>query len=122
MLHLGELIPVLLSLDVDLAQFPLSQRIVRPTSEASCLRVFVDAEVELHENGALPDDVFLEPDHAAEEVPVLLLGAEPEYRLDDCAVVPGSVEQNDLASGRETFDVSLEVPLRDLLPGWPAKG
>ena len=38
--------------------------------------------------------------------------AEPHHAFDACAVVPGPVEQHDLACGGQVVDVALEVPLR----------
>ena len=95
----------------DLAQLPLTERVVDAASEALRLRLLVNAEVELDENRALPHDVLLEPDDTLEEVSVLPLGAEPEHRFDQRPVVPGAVEQHDLALGGQVIDVTLEVPL-----------
>ena len=44
-----------------------------------------------------------------------LLGAKPHDALDAGPVVPASVEQDDLASGRQVRRIALKVPLR-LLP------
>jgi hypothetical protein len=41
----------------------------------------------------------------------LLLGAEAHHPLDAGAVVPGAVEQHDLAAGGQVRHVALEVPL-----------
>src|SRR5436309_10621291 len=40
--------------------------------------------------------------------------AESEDLLDAGSVVPASIEQDDLAGGRQRLDVALEVPLRPL--------
>ena len=53
----------------------------------------------------------------AHELLVLLLGAEAHHPLDAGAVVPGAVEQDDLAGGGQVGDVALEVPLRLLALG-----
>ena len=45
------------------------------------------------------------------------LGAEAHHPLDAGAVVPGAVEQDDLAGRRQVRDVALEVPLRLLALG-----
>ena len=50
--------------------------------------------------------------HVAHELLVLGLRAEPHDALDARAVVPGAVEQDDLAGGGQVRDVALEVPLR----------
>ena len=46
-----------------------------------------------------------------------VVGAEAHDALDAGAVVPGAVEQHDLAAGRQMRDVALEIPLRALALG-----
>ena len=53
----------------------------------------------------------------AEELLVLVLGAEPHHPLDAGAVVPAAVEQDDLAGRRKVRHVALEVPLGPLALG-----
>ena len=57
----------------------------------------------------------------AQELAVLVLGAKAHDALDAGAVVPGAVEEHDLARGRQPLDVALEVPLGLLALGrlWP---
>ena len=50
----------------------------------------------------------------AQELFVLVLGAEAHDVLDPGAVVPAAVEQHDLPGGRQVGGVALEVPLRAL--------
>jgi hypothetical protein len=45
---------------------------------------------------------------------VLVVGAEAHHALDAGAVVPGAVEQHDLARRRQVLHVALEVPLAAL--------
>ena len=45
------------------------------------------------------------------------MGAEAHHLLDAGAVVPGPVEQHDLAGGGQVLDVALEVPLAPLALG-----
>ena len=52
--------------------------------------------------------------HRAEELLVLLVGAEAHHVLDAGAVVPAAIEQHDLAGRRQVRHVALEVPLRAL--------
>src|SRR6516164_5323246 len=49
-----------------------------------------------------------------EEFLDLLIGGEAHHALDAGAVVPGAVEQHDLAASRQMRDIALEVPLRAL--------
>ena len=53
----------------------------------------------------------------AQEVGVLLVGAEAHHALDAGAVVPTAVEEHDLAGRGQVRDVPLEVPLRALAFG-----
>ena len=108
---------MLLGLHVDLAELPLPQQVVAAAVEPALLLLLGDGEVELDEDRALADEVLLEPDDAAHEVAVLLVGAEAEDRLHHRAVVPGAVEQDHLPAVRELGDVALEVPLPALLLG-----
>ena len=50
------------------------------------------------------------------------LAGEAHHPLDAGAVVPGAVEQHDLAAGRQMRDVALEVPLRPLALGRRRQG
>ena len=54
---------------------------------------------------------FSKPTTPAKEVPVFLVGAESEHRLDHCAVVPGPIEQDHLPALGELGHVALQVPL-----------
>ena len=49
--------------------------------------------------------------HRAEELLVLVVGAEAHHALDAGAVVPAAVEQHDLAGRRQMRHVALEIPL-----------
>src|SRR5690606_37336369 len=70
-----------------------------------------DREPELDEVNARVHEHLLELGSRASELEVLLRGAVPHDAFDACAVVPGAVEEHDLARGREVRDVALEVPL-----------
>ncbi len=56
----------------------------------------------------------LELRRVPEEIRDLVLGAETHDALDTRPVVPGAVEQHDVALGRQLRDVALEVPLSAL--------
>ena len=53
---------------------------------------------------------------------MLRVGAESHDTFDAGAVVPGAVEEHDLAAGREVLDVALEVPAGGLALGWLLQG
>ena len=59
----------------------------------------------------------LELRHVVEELLDLRLGGEAHHPLDAGAVVPGAVEQHDLAARRQVRHVALEVPLGALAVG-----
>ena len=63
---------------------------------------------------AAPHEHALELGRLAHELEILLLLAESHHPLDTGAVVPGPVEQQDLARGRKVLNVALEVPLSTL--------
>ena len=46
-----------------------------------------------------------------QKVLVFVIGAEPHDPLDPCPVVPGPIEQDDLAAGGEMGEVALDVQL-----------
>ena len=60
---------------------------------------------------AVVHEELLERHDLFEEAVDLLVGGEPHHALDAGAVVPGPIEERDLAVGRELLDVALEVPL-----------
>ena len=58
----------------------------------------------------------------AQELLVLVLGAEAHDALDAGPVVPTAVEQDHLAGGRQMDDVALEIPLGLLALGRRGEG
>ena len=82
--------------------------------EAQELHLAADGQIELEEVDAVAHQQRLELGRVAQEHADLLLGAEAHDALDAGAVVPGAVEQHDVALGRQVRDVALEVPLAAL--------
>ena len=78
------------------------------------LHLAADGEMELEEVDAVAHEQRLELRRIAQEVAHLLLGAKAHHALHAGAVVPGAVEQNDVALGRQVRDVALEIPLAAL--------
>src|SRR5262249_60004847 len=64
-----------------------------------------------HEERARAGQHALELRDLAQELPVLAVTAETHHPLDARPVVPGPVEQRDLAAGGQMSHVALEVPL-----------
>ena len=118
----GVLDPLLARLEVHRAQLPAPHRVVDAGLEAPLLLVVGDGEPVLDEDDPGADEHALELRAGAHELLVLLLGAEPHDALDAGAVVPGAVEQDDLAGGGQVGDVALEVPLRALALGRGGQG
>ena len=92
--------------------FQRLSRVLEPRLEAPLLLVVADREPVLDQHDAAADQHALELGAGAQELPVLVVGAEAHHALDAGAVVPGPVEQDHLARGRQVGDVALEVPLR----------
>jgi len=67
---------------------------------------------------AAAHQVALELGRLAHEFQVFLFIAEPHHPFHAGAVVPGSVEQGDLARRRKMLDVALEIPLATFHFAW----
>src|SRR4029078_3337795 len=78
------------------------------------LLLVVDREPVLDEMDAGADQHFLEQRAGAQELAVLLLGAEAHDPLESGAVVPAAIEQHDLTLRRQLRHIALEVPLAAL--------
>jgi hypothetical protein len=76
-----------------------------------------DREPVFHEQDAGIDQHLLEQRAGAQEFPVFLVGAEAHHPFDPRAVVPGTVEEHDLALARQVRNVALKVPLAALAFG-----
>ena len=85
--------------------------ILQPRLEAALLLGVTDGEPVLDQPDPAADEHPLELGAGAQELLVLLVGAEPHDPLDAGAVVPGPVEQDHLAPAGQVGDVALEVPL-----------
>jgi hypothetical protein len=91
--------------------FPLAHRVDLTDREPGPLFGLRDREPQLGQADAVVDQHLLEQRDLAYELLVLIGCAEAHDPLDARPVVPGSVEQHDLARGRQVVDVALEVPL-----------
>ena len=110
-LRLGVGVPAGERLDVHRAELPLLERIAGAAHEAAQLLLAADGEPELEEVFAAAHEHALELGRLAHELEVIVRRAEAHDVLDARAVVPGAVEENDLARGRQLLDVALEIPL-----------
>ena len=93
-----------------------------PGTEPALLLLVAHREPVLAQQDPLLDQHALEHRALVEEPAVLVRGAEAHHPLDACAVVPGPVEENDLARRGQVIDVPLEVPLRALAFGRDRQG
>src|SRR6185437_682455 len=91
-LRLGVLLPARARLHVHRAQLPLLQGIMDAHQKAELLFLVGDRE-----------PVFDQDDAGTHH-----------HALDTGAIVPGAVEQHDLAASRQMRDIALEIPLRAL--------
>src|SRR5690606_4408949 len=107
-------VPALDGRVIQRTELPLLQRIGLAGLDAPALLLTVDREPELEQIHAALDQRALQLGRLADELAVLLRGAEAHHALDPGTVVPGAVEEDDLATGRQLADVALEIPLRAL--------
>ncbi len=114
--------PELLRLRVEGADFPLRQRVALARFEALLLLVLRDVEVVLEEADAGADEHVLEAQDGLHELVILRIGTEAHDALDAGAVVPGAVEQHELARGGQVRHVTLEVPCRLVAVGGFTEG
>jgi hypothetical protein len=92
-------------------QLPLPQGVVEPGLEPALLLFVADREPVLAQQDPVFHQQPLEDRALVQEPGVLLLRTEPHHVLHAGPVVPGPVEQRDLAGGRQALHVPLEVPL-----------
>ena len=98
-------------------ELPTPHGVGHPRLEPFVLLLLGHGEPVLAQQDAVVDEHPLEDRALLEEAPVLLRGAVAHDVLDAAAVVPGAVEQADLAGGGQVRDVALEVPLGALTLG-----
>ena len=103
LLGLGVGVPLVQGLEVDRRELPLPHRVDLADDEPGALLGLGDREPELGQVDAALDQHPLEQRHLLHELLVLLVGAEAHHPLDAGAVVPGAVEQHDLAGGRQVL-------------------
>src|SRR4030095_12520044 len=96
-------------------ELPLAQRILDARFEPSLLLFLTYLQPDLDEPETGMDDVALEDRAVLEEIPVLLFRAEAHHILDAGAVVPGAIEDDDLAGRGKVLEIALDVQL-GLLP------
>ena len=79
--------------------------------EALQLHFPTDIEIELEKVDAVACEHALELRRLAQEVGELIGRAKPHYLFDAGTVVPGAVEQDDVARRRQMRHIALEIPL-----------
>src|SRR5580704_4846774 len=89
----------------------MTQRIADPFQEALFLLLLADLEPYLDQNDAAVDNVFFDFRAPGEETAVRFLGDEAHHVFDAGAIVPASIEYDDLARGGKAFDVALNEHL-----------
>ena len=117
LLRPGVVIPTVQRCQVHWGKLPLADRVDLADREAGALFLLGHGEPQLGQGDAGAHDHVLEHRDFAHELGVLSVGAEAHDALDAGAVVPGAVEEHDLAAGWEVLDVALEVPAGGLALG-----
>ncbi len=113
----GVVVPLVQRGQVHGAELPLLERMHLALQKAAALLFLADREPELDQVDAAADQVAFKIRHLAQEIQVFVLGAEAHDSFHAGAVVPGTVEHDDLARGRQMLHIALEIPLASLRVG-----
>ena len=113
-LGVGVGVPAAQRLQIHRGQLPSTHGVDLTDGEAGALLPASHGEPELRQVDAGIDDHPLELRRLLHEDLMLLIGAEAHDALHPGPVVPGPVEQHDLAGRREVLHIALEVPLTGL--------
>src|SRR5271166_4541375 len=114
LLRLGVVVPLVERRLVDRRQLPLLERIGLARGEAASLRLAGDREPVFEQADAGAHQHPLDLGALAHEFEIFVGLAEAHDALDAGAIVPGAIEEHDLAGGGQMPDVALEIPLRAL--------
>ena len=117
LLGLGVILPFVERQTVDRRKFPLFQRLVLARIEARGAALLGDREPVFVEADAVADQHALQLRRLAHEFEIFGRRAEAHHPLHPRPIVPGAVEEDDLAGRGQMFDVALEKPLRPLALG-----
>jgi H+/Cl- antiporter ClcA len=117
LLGLGVAVPHVEGGQVDRAQLPPFHRIRLPPDEPAQLLTTGHREPELDQGDSIAREHPLKVRCFPEKIPVLLRRAEVHDPLDPGAVVPGPIEERDLAGAGQVPDVAAEIPVAALLLG-----
>ena len=110
-LSAGVILPASDGLQIHRRELPAAQRIFTTGLEASNLLLVRHGEPVFAQDNAVFNQQTLKNRRLMQEATVLLRGAEAHDTLNAGTVVPGAVENHDLTSSRQLFDITLEVPL-----------
>src|SRR5208283_5398560 len=113
----GILVPLVERGTVDRRQLPLLERIDLAGGEAAALFLAADGEPVFDQRDAGADQHALDLRTLAHEFEVVVRRAETHHALHAGPVVPGAVEEYDLAGRGKLRDVTLEIPLRPFALG-----
>src|SRR5271166_2796172 len=114
LLRLGVVVPLVERRLVDRRQLPLLERIGLARGEAASLLLARHREPVFEQPDAGADQHPLDLGALAHEFEIFVGLAEAHDALDAGAIVPGAIEEHDLAGGGQMLDVALEIPLRAL--------
>ena len=83
-------------------------------AESPALLFLTDREPELDEVCAIARQHAFKLRRLADELAVFLIAAKAHHPFDAGPVIPGAIEQDDFAVGRQMLDIALKIPLTTL--------
>src|SRR6266850_211078 len=114
----GILVPAAKRLQVHGAKLPLAERVSNPRFKSTLLLFLSDFHPILDENDPTVHHVLLKFGAEIQEPSMLFFGAKTHHVFHSGAVVPASVEDDNLPGGRKMLHVTLHVHLTFFAVGW----
>ena len=108
----GIIDPALAAFQIHRAEFPQFRRIGQALLKPALLFLVADRKPVLDQLDSVTDQHAFELGAAVQECAIFLFRAKSHHPLDPGTVVPGAVENDDLARGGQMRDVALKIPLR----------
>src|ERR1700730_531405 len=105
------IVPAPIRFEIHRAQLPWPDRIMYARQKAPFLFILSDLEPGLDQNDPGVGDPFFDQGAKIEEPLMFRVGAESHDEFNAGSIVPAAIENDDLASGRELLNMSLNEEL-----------